>query len=346
MHRQVKGQGGWRHSVHLRIDFVVSDLSSKFSMPSAVQPYSVGIVGSGPNRQFMLERLVLRQDFIADAHGTEAPADGRQDSEATDLLSSARQIIESPRTDVVYFSGPTNLELVSAAVQRRKHIVLAPAAMMLRADDLRRLARAAADQGLVAVVDEPRRWDDDFRAARTVALSGRLGDPLRIRLSILTTALPGEAFANGVLREFGWHWLDQLLTFVNDDLVSARLRRFHSSARSGDAGFLAMMDFARGTSAVIEVQTQSLLSLRTGWLLEGSTGAYRDGRQYTKTLDGEIIDEPVSVSPQANDAFLDALAAAIRSEKADESPPDLYHAARITELIDSLSACELPEHFV
>lgn len=346
MHRQAKGQGGRRHPFHLRSGFVDFDLSSKFSMPSAVQPFSVGIVGTHPNRQFMLERLVLRPDFIAAANGIEAPVDGRQDSEAADFLSTDQQIVESPRTDIVYFSGPTSLELVYAAIQRRKHIVLTPAAVMFRPDDLRRLARTAADQGLVAVIDESRRSDDDFRAARSVALSGRLGDRLRIRFSILTTALPGEAFAKGVLWEFGWHWLDQLLTFVNDELHSARLRRFRSSARTSDAGFLAMMDFARGTSAVIEVQTQSLLSLRTGWLLEGSKGAYRDGRQYTKTLDGEIIDEPVSVSPQTNDPFLDALALAVRSEKAEEPPPDLFHAARIAELIESLSACELPEHFV
>lgn len=308
-------------------------------MPSAVQPYSVGIVGSGTNHQFMLERLVLRQDFIAAPGGNEVPV-GRQESDVADDLRSALQIIENPQTQIVYFSGPTIPELVSTAIQRRKHIVLSPAATMFPPDELRRIARAAAEQGLVAVVDEPRRWDDDFRAARTVALSGLLGDRLRIRLSILTTALPDEAFAHGLLREFGWHWLDQLLTFVNDDSLSAQLRRFPSSAKPGDAGFLAMLDFACGATAVIEVQTQSLLSLRTGWLLEGSTGAYRDGRQYTKTLDGEIIDEPVLVSAQANDPFLDGLSLVLRKEEAAEPLPDLFHAARIAELIDLLMASE------
>ena len=159
-------------------------------------------------------------------------------------------------------------------------------------------------------------------------------------MSILTTALPGEEFPNGMLWDLGWHWLDQLLTFVNDELLSARLRRFTSPAASSDDGFLATIEFARGTSAVIEVQTQSLLSLRTGWLLEGTTGAYRDGRQYTKTLDGEIIDEPVSVGSLASDSFLDALGAGIRAEEVVEPLPDLIHAARIAELIDSLMSAE------
>lgn len=312
-------------------------------MPSAVQPYTVGIVGSGPNRQFMLERLVLRQDFIAAADANPGSDDVRDSSEPTERLSLARQIIENPRTHIIYFSGRTSLELVSAALQRGKHIVLSPVAAMLRADDLRRLARTAADQRLVAVIDEPRRWDDDFRSARSVAQSGRLGNLLRVRMSIQTTALPGEEFPGGVLWELGWHWLDQLLTFVDDEWLSARLRRFASPATSSDAGFLATIEFAGGTSAVIEVQTRSLLSLRTGWLLEGITGAYRDGRQYTKTLDGEIIDEPVTVGSLTSDPFLDALGSGIRTEEVAEPLPGLKHAARIAELIESLIASEPSE---
>lgn len=324
----------------MKNDFVVFALSSKLSMPPVVESHTVGVVGPDLSRQFVLERLVLRQDFIAAPDHAVDFNEAGSGGDVTGTSSFERQVIDDPRTQIIYFTGPTSFELIFAALQRGKHIVLSPAAATLRADDLRWLARTASDQGLVAVVDEPRRWDDDFRSARNVAQSGRLGDLLRIRLSILTTALPGEEFPRGVLRELGWHWLDQLLTFVNDELLSARLRRFASPATTSDAGFLATMEFARGTSTVIEVQTQSLLSLRTGWLLEGSAGAYRAGRQYTKTLDGEIIDEPLSVDSLTNDPFFDALGLAIRGEEQPEPLPDLVQAARIAELIESLTASE------
>jgi len=310
-------------------------------MPSVVDPHTVGVIGPVASSQFVLERLLLRQDFVATACCSPGVGAVGCCSDPTRPLGSAQQVIDDPQTQVIYFAGPIGAELLLAALQRGKHVVLSPAAAMIGADELRRLAEIAADRGLVAVIDEPRRWDDDFRSAMTVAQSGRLGVLLRIRLSLLTTALPGEEFTGGVLSDLGWHWLDQLLSFVDDDLLTARLRQFYPTARSNDAGFMATMEFASGTSAVIELQTQSLLSLRTGWLLEGTTGAYRAGRQYTKTADGEIIDEQVALPSLANDPFLDALSLALQETTPAGLLMPLKHAARIAELIESLRASTL-----
>ncbi len=322
MHGQIEGQGQRYHQVHVMI------------MPFDVKPHGVGVIGSGPFHQFVLERLSLRSDFAAIASWSDD--DGvRSKSRLGDCAvhSSPQAVVDDPRTTVIYFASPTPPGLVELAIQSRKHVVL-ESGTAFQFQDLRHLARMAANQGIVAVLDEPRRWDEDFVCAKSVFDSGCLGKLERLRLAIHECSLPGEVFPQGVLRELGCHWLDQLLVFVDDEPLAVHLKKFYDSVNAGENGFLAVMDFAGGTSAVVEVQTDSLLSLRTGWLLEGTTGAYRAGRLYTKTADGEIVDEPVNRSSVSSDPFFDALAAAIDGDsKAQSALPGLDHAARVAELM-------------
>lgn len=286
-------------------------------MPSDVKPLGVRLVGSGPFRCYVNERLQLRRDFaIVDDDATQASA-----SEAC----------------VVYLTGAPAADQVAAQIQSSQHVVLESIGHF-SAEQLTRLAELAAAKDVVAVVDEPRRWDEDFLCARTVLENGRLGDPLLARLSIHESSLPGEIFPQGILRDLGIHWLDQLLVFAHAAPASARLRRFHDAA--GECGFLAVIEFVNGLSALIELHTRSLLSLRTGWLLEGTAGAYRAGRQYTKAPDGEIIDEPVSMSARSTDPFFDRLSSVVRRESTATPLADLAHAARIMELIELLESSD------
>ncbi len=315
-------------------------------MPSDVQPHGVGVIGSGPFRQFVIERLSLRRDFTATACcSTDGAAHPPYHRDGCVNHSSPQDVIDDPRTSVIFFVGPFATDVVAAAIRAGKHVVL-ELARALSPQGLRHLAKLAAERGIVAVVDEPRRWDDDFLCAKSVFDSGTLGQLERTRLAIHERLLPGELFPLGVLKELGGHWLDQLLVFVHDQPQSIRLRTFRAADSATDDGFLAVIDFAGGVSAVIEVQTQSLLSLRTGWLLEGTAGAYRAGRLYTKTADGEIIDEPVNrptlvSDPASNDPFFDTLTAAIRGDtNAQATLPDLAHAARVAELVGRVKSEE------
>ena len=79
---------------------------------------------------------------------------------------------------------------------------------------------------------------------------------------------PGELFSAGVLRDLGSHWIDQLLAFVDGNLVSSSLRRNFSKDVNAEDGFLAILEFTGGLPAMIEIQTDSLLSSRSGWYIE------------------------------------------------------------------------------
>ena len=48
-----------------------------------------------------------------------------------------------------------------------------------------------------------------------------------------------------------------------------------------------------------------LTGRKTGWRLEGDTGGYRDGRTFTPTAEGEIVDEAIRLEPSTPDPLLE-----------------------------------------
>lgn len=305
-------------------------------MPADVKQYGLGLIGPGPFSHHLLERLLLREDLKAVAAWFGSQPDRPNSPPGCEVHSQPRAVIESPRTEVVYFAEAASPDLIELAIQSGKGVVLTTT-IGLTSSELFRLADLAAASGTLAVVDESRRWDEDFLGAKAVFDAGRLGQLQRVRIAIHETSLPGEAFPKGVLRELGGHWLDQLLAFTTSDPESVLLRRFYGTTGAADVGFLATIDFKEMISAVVEVQAASLLSLRTGWLLEGTTGAYRAGRQYSKTADGEIIDEPVTVPALSADPFLDKLVKSLAGDQADSLQlVTLPHAARTLALLELL----------
>lgn len=301
--------------------------------PSPVPPYGVAVIGSGPDARYACERFALHHDFAVVAELDPA-------NSATSIAS----LLKNDRLHVIYFAGPDHGErsvgdLISDSLQAGKHIVS-------RSGVLKDIARhrdlmAQATDSVMAVVEEPRRWDEDFLNARLLIDTGKLGSLKRIRLATHELKFPGESFPNGVLRDLGLHWMDQLLAFVKEDLASCHLRRNFSKQGSVDDGFVAVMEFTSGVSAMIEIQTTSLLSSRSGWFVEGTEGAYRNGRLYTRTNDGEIVDEPVERPTESSQGFVGTLAAAIGGAPIARSClVSLTHAARVQAVMDSLLANE------
>lgn len=296
-------------------------------MLSPANPHGVAVVGSGSDARYVIERFLLRQDFRlvrTSDHGSSALFQDLLNDEYVSLIYA---------TDCC---GSNLLETgLPAALRAKKHLVLRSGVVPDPAR-LRHLAECVTDD-TVAIVDEPQRWDEDFLSARSLIDAGKLGSLKRIRFATHELAFPGELFPQGVLRDLGLHVLDQLLALVNDTPVSYRLRRCCDVADNREDGFVAILEFAGGASALVEIQTRSLLSSRSGWYLEGTTGAYRNGRLYTRTPDGEIVDEPIEQRVESRDPFLDALSAALRGDQSARSQlVSLSHAAGVQDVINAL----------
>ena len=293
--------------------------------PGAEEPFGVGLIGSSATSRFVCERLSLRSDLCLIATWSEAePSEDLPLTLAGIAPTDCRRhrtpfdVMQDPGVRVIHFANGSKADWMRQALGAAKSIVV-ESPQLLSLDELERLARDATSCQQTAAVYEPRRWEADFLQARSVLDSGRLGRLLRVRYSVHDYRLPNETFPRGVAKVLGSPVLDQLLMLL-DSRPCRRFdwRHFPSDTDRSD-GFVGRFDFAEDVSAVVEVQTRSLLSYRSGWMLEGTAGAYRNGRLYTRTADGEIIDEPLPTPSVSSDPFFDTLASALRGN-ANELP--------------------------
>ncbi len=317
-------------------------MTSSVVEPQAEEPFGVGLIGSSATSRFVCERLSLRSDLRLVATWSEEEPDQASALTLAGVTATGCHrfltpcdVMREPGVRVIHFANGSQVDWMRQALRAAKSIVV-ESPQSLTCDELERLASDAALCRQTAAIYSPRHWETDFVQARSALESGRLGRLLRVRYSVHDDRLPGETFPRGVANELGWPVLDQLLVLL-DSRPCHRFdwRHFPSDTDRSD-GFIGRFDFVDDVSAVVEVQTRSLLSYRSGWMLEGTVGACRNGRLYTRTSDGEIIDEPLPTPSMSSDHFFDALASTLRGHAHDL--PTVSDAIRVEALLADFDA--------
>lgn len=312
-------------------------------MTNAAEPFGVGVIGCSAASRFFCERLSLRTDLslVARWVDLERTVDERWQLTGVTSPQSVQylmpfDVMKAPEPRLVYFAAGSPLDWMIEALARAKSILVEDP-QSLTVEELQRLAKIARDCHQVAAIYEPRRWDGDFLLAQSALKSGRLGELRRLRYTVHDKCLPNETFSRGVARELGTPVLDQLLQLIETSGLTTSTAtapiawRHFPSAHDHSEGFVASFEFAENISAIIEIQTRSLLGFRSGWMIEGTDGAYRNGRLYTRTADGEIVDEPLPPPPTSRDPFLDALVSSLRGRASDL--PTVRDAVRVATLL-------------
>ena len=91
------------------------------------------------------------------------------------------------------------------------------------------------------------------------------------------------------------------------------------------------VDYSEKTSAHIEINRQTCLTETSGWSLSGLRGAFRNGRLFQISDEGEVYDEVVAEPATSAEAPLEELARKLRAAP-DELELDLIRrASRILE---------------
>lgn len=149
------------------------------------------------------------------------------------------------------------------------------------------------------------RTEADYQAANTALASGRIGTPLAFRWhaaeyavwadTAAATYRRGETFALAAPSLF-----DQLAGWMTETPSSVRANSFPA-----EDGFAVDVTFPNGSYARIEVRRMARAMLRTGWMIEGTNGAYHHGKLITTTADGELVDEVVTVTAPIIDPVLE-----------------------------------------
>jgi predicted dehydrogenase len=172
--------------------------------------------------------------------------------------------------------------------------------------------RAAGGRcGRTASVLHTRRWDDDFRTARETLAGGALGRPRAIKFinwhynPLRSVDWRDDASTGGgVLWEFGIHCFDQLLQLAGQSPESVFARMRPSPAARADDAFLAIVNFADGLVAHIEVDRLASAPLQTGWTILGEDGSYSQFTHYAPNPDGEVADLPLApVVPEFDEYY-------------------------------------------
>lgn len=291
----------------------------------------VGFIGITPVSLFLLERLSLNEQFQTFCITDQIPS-RREQVDGVQFVETPEKVLASDASVIFFADSFTEAEVASAIAAGKHAIIDRP--WLLSSQSLSNLSKKAKQANVCATYLCLQRWSVEFLTASAAIRSGRLGQLRLIDRTSREKAIPFEKPFAGAIKEIGFHWLDQLLLLNNSTPERVFASRFFNDQNVVEDGFQATISFSNNSMATIDVQTQSNLSFRTGWMIDGSLGAYRADRLYTLASDGEIVDEPFPCPVVSQDEFLRQVRSATLKESADL--PTLEDAARIMELIESI----------
>ncbi len=269
-----------------------SESSFNLSPSSLVTPWRVGVLGLGQAGLFYVECLSLSADIrLVGAFDSDPLRRALATGSGSPLFDQRDSLLSPSVADAIFLVDDFSEERAKTVLLGGQHLVF-DRPWAVSSDLLRSLGELANTSNRTATIVSPGRWSANFVSAMTALGTGRLGNLHSVRLSSFEKRVPGETSAEGVLREFGYRCLDQLFALVDStpDRVFAKL--LNDGGPKQEHGFLAVIDFTNGCRAQIEIDTRSRLGFQTEWMIEGSTGSFRNDRLYTETDDGEIVDEP------------------------------------------------------
>jgi predicted dehydrogenase len=209
-----------------------------------------------------------------------------------------RRLIVRSDVEVVSIVAPPALhaEMAALALAAGKHVLCEKPTALDAVEAEQMAAAAAAQPHLLALIDHELRFLPAIAEARRLIGSGALGEPRSafahgINNSRLDPARPWSWWADraqggGLLGALGSHQVDTLRYLLSDEVTYAAGRLSTSvgvrpaadgtpRAVSSDDGFVATLQFSRGTLATINSHAAAGINEPFTFMVYGSEGALR-----------------------------------------------------------------------
>jgi predicted dehydrogenase len=205
---------------------------------------------------------------------------------------SLEALIEDPDVRLVTIATPNDVHRdIAIAAMRAGKDVVCEKPVTLCSDDLQAIFDASQETGRLFTVHQNRRWDEDFLTVRRIMEENTLGRVFNIESRVHgSRGVPGDwrnkkRHGGGMVLDWGVHLLDQLLLMVKEDVVSTYCTVSHVTNDEVDDGFKAIITFASGLTAHVEVGTSNFIDLPR-WYVQGENGTalIRDW-----AMNGEIV---------------------------------------------------------
>lgn len=325
---------------HPLMPFADSSISTDVMPPQqaldrAINPrlWRVGVIGLGPQGLFQLERLSLSSHIRATGAYDADPC-RRKLAEGLDCFVTDEPPQVTGGTDAIFFTSLPDESSAKALLRAGQHLVI-DCPWKLTAEELLSIQREALESHRFATFFCPRRWSAEFLLPNAAIQSNRLGQLISVEYTSCVKQLSGEPCDADDFLHWQFELCDQLLSLVDSRPTSVFANVRFDTQETQERCFVAFVEFENGCTAQLKVDFRSRLTFRTGWMLEGTVGSYRNGRLYTETDDGEITDEPILRPAYGEDPFLQALVSAWQGEST--SLPSLGDAASTINLMTAIN---------
>lgn len=190
------------------------------------------------------------------------------------------EVIADPAVDLVVVATPdaTHAMLAQSALEAGKHVVI-DKPMAMSAAEAAGLLTLARERNRMLTVFHNRRWDGDFKTAREVVRSGRLGDIKfaalcwdRFRPELASGWREQSRDPWGALMNLGPHLVDQaLLLFGRPDAITGDIAVQRQGALSPDYFALTLH---YGPARVLLSASTLVADPRARFALHGSKGSF------------------------------------------------------------------------
>lgn len=332
--------------------------SSPVEPSGSVSPLRCALLGLTPRGDYHAEVCEARTEIeLVAAAYSQAPSDaeGSRLELLVAKLVSRDDLLRRSDVDRVIVASPLERRAIDAIdVMRAGYDVSIEVPIAVTLSEVDAVLQAARETGRRCRVCLAPRDDADFSRAWTVLRSGQLGclrtATLTLRQAaafVLPHLLPATERVSdeeqfGVLDVFGWRYLEQLVRLIREPIVRVfgvinhGQLCFDTLASCGtttarETGFLAVIEFASGAVAHVEVDLASSVSTSGAlWVLQGDRGGYAAGQQSLLEADGEIFE--VNVVTTRSDSSIDGLAAS----SWDESNAELEVIAVVAQLVEAI----------
>ena len=184
------------------------------------------------------------------------------------VYSSLEELLADEAVDIVLCATPNDVhkEIVIKALSAKKNVVCEKP-VALSVSDFDEMVECARENCVRFTVHQNRRWDVDFLAMKSLAVSGEIGEIINIESRIHgSRGIPSDwrckkEFGGGMILDWGVHLIDQILNIIPEKISSVYCELFNITTSEVDDGFNLHIGFESGKRATVEVGTYNFIAM-------------------------------------------------------------------------------------
>lgn len=255
---------------------------------------NIGIIGYGGMGSYHHKELIKQADGVQVIAAYDSKPERQTAAKKAGIVTyeSFESLLSEEQIDAVLIATPNDVhkELAIQAMINGKHVICEKPAMLSTAE-LDEVIAVSKETNQVFIVHQNRRWDSDFLVIQNLYQKKQIGELFRIESRVHgANGIPGdwrhlEKHGGGMLLDWGVHLLDQLLFMVDSPVKKVSAELSYVLGDEVDDGFMALITFENGISALVEVGTTNFAKLPR-WYVKGLAGT---AVIHDWDLSGEIV---------------------------------------------------------